>query len=140
MWTFDSVAAIEQHWGAWYALVTLLRDGVPESSYVHFGGTEPSANAAQLAGTELALRRNLDEAEQAGQSMTRETFLGRFTNAEIAGIYAAAASNNEVFVYVKKMELNPTIHPNHPDTLAGLQALEAEGLIGPGRANQILGL
>lgn len=139
MWTFSSVASIEQAWGQWYALVTLKKDGVEESFHLRFDA-EPTAAQASAAGADLALKKNLEEAPAApGDSIPREVFFGRFTNAEIAAIYQAATQNADLFAYLKKAEINPSVNRKNPDAIDGLQLLEAVGLLAPGRAAEILG-
>jgi hypothetical protein len=138
MWNFLETVRIEQSFGIWHALITLAKFGVPESFYLRFD-SEPDTTSANAAGEALALRKNLDEAPVAeGDVMTREAFFSRFTNIEIARIYKAAESNDNLFAYVKKMELNPIIHKSNLDAIHGLQLLEAVGLIGAGRAAEIL--
>lgn len=140
MWTFDSVARIEQNWNQWSALVTLTKDGLPESFYIKFHD-EPTDNQVQSAGVELALKKNLEEAPNApSDSMAREDFFGLFTNAEIAAIYRASQTNDDLFAYVKKLEINPTVNKNNADVIGGLQLLEQAGLLASGRADQIRGV
>lgn len=137
-WSFLSVARIEQQWGQWYALVTLQKDA-PESFFLRFDA-EPAPEQAAAAGADLALKKNIEEAPSApGDSITREDFFGRFTNAEIAAIYAAAGQNADLFAYLKKAEINPSVNRRNADVIGGLQLLELVGLIGPGRATEILG-
>jgi hypothetical protein len=137
LWSFVSVARIEQHFGQWYALVTLEKDA-QESMFIKFDA-EPTTEQAAAAGQAMALRRNLDEAPSApGDSITREDFFGRFTNAEIAAIYQAAGQSADLFAYLKKAEINPSVNRKNEDAIAGLQLLEAVGLLGPGRAAEIL--
>jgi hypothetical protein len=137
-WSFLSVTRIEQQWGQWYALVTLQKDA-PESFFIRFDA-EPTADQAAAAGADLALKKNIEEAPSApGDSIARETFFGRFTNAEIAAIYAAAGQNPDLFAYLKKAEINPSVNRKNADVINGLQLLETIGLIGPGRAAEILG-
>lgn len=139
MWYFLETVRIEQSFGIWYALVTLNKEGIPESFYLRFD-SQPTMDAANAAGESLALKKNLEDAPLVaeGDSLSREAFFARFTNTEIATIYKAAATNDNLFAYVKKMELNPTIHKSNSDVISGLQLLEAVGLIGAGRAAQIL--
>lgn len=132
MWTFCRTALVEQRFGVCYSLATLAKFGVEESFFIKHG-QPPTLEQADAAGRELALRKNLDEAVAAGDAMTREDFLGRFTNSEIARIYRAAAVDDNVFAYVKKMELNPTIRRNSLETQSGLAALEQAGLLDEGR-------
>lgn len=147
MWTFVETVRIESNFGRWSALVTLEKGGVPESCYLNFRDVEPTSTQADAAGAAYALRRTLDESPDmaiaaadaaANEFMPREIFFAKFTNTEIAAIYRAMNSNDNLFAYVKKMEITPMIRRAHPDTVNGLNMLEAVGLIGPGRAAQIL--
>lgn len=140
MWTFRTTARIACDFGIWHALVTLENDGVPESFFINFRDREPTEAQAAAAGAALALQKNLAEAPSApGDSLPREVFFDRFTNAEIAAIYRAAADNDDLFAYIKKLEMNPTVNRRNGDVIDGVQLLEAAGLIGPGRAAAILG-
>lgn len=65
-------------------------------------------------------------------------FLRLFTDAELAGLLVAATQYPQVAVYQYKLDQAPSVRLNDPDILAGLPALEALGLLGPGRAAQIL--
>lgn len=138
VWSFVEVARIEQQFGQWYALVTLAKEA-PESFFVRFDA-EPTPAQAAAAGADFALKKNLEEAPAApGDSIPREEFFSRFTNSEIATIYAAANSNADLFAYLKKAEINPSVNRKHAEVIDGLQLLEAVGLIAPGRAADILG-
>ena len=87
----------------------------------------------------FTLKRNLQSGAVVSDSISREDFFGRFTNAEIANIYRASTQNDDLFAYVKKLEINPTVNRKNADVVAGLGLLEAVGLLGAGRAAQILG-
>ena len=67
-------------------------------------------------------------------------YMDRFTEAELIGIYAAAEVYPEVKIWIKKFERAPEVSLSDLRTIAGVQALEAAGLIGVGRANEILGI
>lgn len=139
MWSFVEVVRIEQHWGKWCALVTLVKAGVPESFYLKFDA-EPTPAQAQAAGIDLALRKTLDEAPvAAGRSITQDEFVKRFTLAEIGGIYAAAPGNASLLAFVKRLEFSPSVDLDSDDVVNGLALLEQVGLIGAGRAAQIRG-
>lgn len=141
MWTFVEVVRIGQDFGVWYTLVTLSKGGTPESFFISFGDTEPDEQKAAAEGSRLALRKNLDEAPPAqGDSLPREAFLERFTATEFTRIYQAANVSPDVFMYVKKMEINPTVNRTNPVLIGGLQMLEQAGMLDhPGRAAEILG-
>lgn len=138
MWTFSTVERTDESFGQWFALVTLVKNDVPESFYIKFDA-QPSTEQAASAGTELALKKNLEEAAQVTSALTRAAFVERFSIAEIGRIYAAAPSSPLLLAFTKKLEFNDTIHLNNPDTIAGVNLLEQFGLLdGVGRASQIL--
>lgn len=72
------------------------------------------------------------------QPVTRFAFMARFTTAELAGIYAAAASDVGVLVWTKLLEAATTIELDHPQTLAGVAALVTAELLTQERADAIL--
>lgn len=67
-------------------------------------------------------------------------YMERFNDTELAAIYSAAKVNVAVEVWLKKFERSTEVNLDDPRTVAGVQALESAGLIGEGRANEILGL
>lgn len=70
--------------------------------------------------------------------ISKLAYMDRFTAAELEGIYGAAKVSLAVEVWMEKFKLAEFIDLADPRTLAGLQALESGGLIGPGRALEIL--
>jgi hypothetical protein len=64
--------------------------------------------------------------------------MNRFTDAELAGIYTAAKSIIAVEIWFEKFKLAGDINLDDPRTVAGLQAMEAAGLLVAGRASEIL--
>jgi hypothetical protein len=77
-------------------------------------------------------------AEAPSRILTQTQYMNRFTQAELEAIYAAEAVSVAVRVWIKRFEAAPTIDLDTANTIAGLQAMEAAGLIGAGRANEIL--
>ena len=73
-----------------------------------------------------------------GRVLTRSDFLKRITDAELAGILAAAKLSVPVEVWVKRFDVAEEVDLDDPLTVGGLYALEAGGLIAPGRAGEIL--
>jgi hypothetical protein len=140
MWTFLEVANVAQEWGIWHALITLSKDGVPESFYLKFDA-EPTLERAQQAGVDFARRKNIMEApaapEAPSRSISRQDFVSRFLMSEIGAIYAASASNVNLLAFVKKLELYATVNLDNEDTRTGLQLLEQAGILGQGRAAEI---
>ena len=139
MYVYDSTARIATDFGKWYALVTLKKDGVPTSHFLTFD-TQPTSEQVKNAAEAFALQKNIAEAPvmASTQSISRETFFGRFTNTEIAAIYRASASNDTLFAYVKKLEINPTVNIANAEVIAGLALLEKAGLLAVGRSADIL--
>jgi hypothetical protein len=71
-------------------------------------------------------------------TLNKIDFLRLFTQAERIGIRAAAAVNAVVADYQYMLDAATTVDLSDPDILAGIPLLETAGLIGPGRAAQIL--
>lgn len=139
MITFSRIERIASDFGQWHALVVITKDGVEQAHFLRFD-REPSAAQAEKAGKDHALRLNLAEAPNVSLTVVaREDFFARFTNKEISKIYRASNTNDDVLAFVKRLEMQPTLRLNHPDVTAGLQLLEAGGLLAVGRAAEILG-
>ena len=69
---------------------------------------------------------------------TKLEFFDRFTDAEQVAIYDAAKTVTQVQIWLDKFKLASDIDVTDPRTIAGIQALEAAGLLAAGRAAQIL--
>lgn len=78
------------------------------------------------------------EPQSAARPITKLSFMERFTDEELAAIYAAAKTDVRVEVWMDKMKLASEIDLADPRTRAGVEALEALGLIGQGRAAEVL--
>jgi hypothetical protein len=70
--------------------------------------------------------------------LTKLAYMNRFTDTELAGIYTAAKSVVQIEVWLDKFKLAEEINLDDPSTIAGVQALEAAGLLIAGRAAEIL--
>jgi hypothetical protein len=70
--------------------------------------------------------------------LNKVDFLRLFTQAERINIRAAAAVDPVVADYQSMLDAATTVNLQDPDILAGVPLLEQAGLIGPGRAAQIL--
>lgn len=66
------------------------------------------------------------------------SFMELFTDSEMVGILDAAKVNTSVQLFVMKMEQASYIDLDYPATIAGVQSLEAGGLLSAGRAEEIL--
>jgi hypothetical protein len=73
-------------------------------------------------------------------TLSKLDFLNRFTVDERVAIRTAAQSNAQVADYLGLLDAAQTVDLTDARTTAGVQALEAAGLIAQGRAAQILAL
>lgn len=74
------------------------------------------------------------------KNVTRLAFLNRFTADERIGIRTAAAQSPAVHDYMAMLDAAQDVDLTDPRTIGGVQALEGAGLIGEGRAAEILAL
>lgn len=70
--------------------------------------------------------------------LSHKAFSDLFTAAELQAILGAAESSTAVRAWWEKFKLAKDVNMTDPATLAGVQALEIAGLIGDGRAAEIL--
>jgi hypothetical protein len=86
------------------------------------------------------------EWSQRMNSIPSAAFVLRFTAAEISGIMAGAAAMDaggvllypQLQAYLDRLASEPTVNLTNPDAIAGVQLLEASGMLAPGRAAEIL--
>lgn len=71
--------------------------------------------------------------------ITKLSFRNRFTDAEKLAIYTAAESSAQIRVWLDDLAAAEFIDLDYPATVAGVQALEVAGLIGSGRAAEVVG-
>lgn len=87
-----------------------------------------------------AVQFAVTEADRAiPQRLTRLQFLSRFTDEEMQSIVAAADTSPALKAALLKWQTAEGIVLTDPTTIAGVQALEIAGLIGEGRAAEVLG-
>jgi len=82
---------------------------------------------------EVPLPRPLAE-----KRITKLEFVNRFTSDEFKAIIAASKVNADIELWMMKFNLATYIDLNSGQVNEGLQGLEAAGLIGAGRANEII--
>ena len=70
--------------------------------------------------------------------LTHLEFMGRFTDAELVGIYTAAKSSVPVEIWLDKFKLASDVDRTDARTIAGLAGMESAGLLAAGRAAEIL--
>lgn len=75
---------------------------------------------------------------EAASSITKLAFRNRFTIAEKTALYEAAKTEVEVQIYLDDIQAATYIDLSRPDTIAGVQQLEALGVLAEGRAAEIL--
>lgn len=146
--------------------IDLNADGLAVAVTETHADLEPSAQRVQVAGLRSDLLGQIYDVQAsaaAGQpvfvapapaapvftKLTKFGFRGRFTQAEKTAIELASlddpaapmaqrAQAADIRVYLADVAAATYIDPQHTETRAGVQALEAAGLIGTGRALQIL--
>lgn len=79
------------------------------------------------------------EGQVIGRTLTRLEFLRRFTQAERIAIRAAAVQSPALNDFLELLDMAEEVHTDHPDTVSAITMLTAAGLLGPGRAAEILG-
>ena len=104
-----------------------------------------SSNAAEAAvdaltdvGSVQTFTWSIDVAVAAPRRLTHKGFSDRFTDAEMQAILAAAETNAALNAWWEKFKLARDINLDDPATQGGVQALEIAGLIGEGRAAEVL--
>lgn len=70
--------------------------------------------------------------------VTPREFLALLTDAELQAVLTAAKSSVAIEAWKIRLEAARNIDLTFAETIAGVNALEASGLIGPGRAAEIL--
>lgn len=69
--------------------------------------------------------------------LTKLEYMNRFTDSELAAIYTAAKTVVQVEIWLEKFKAATEVNLDDLVTVAGLDALEAAGLIGEGRSAEI---
>jgi hypothetical protein len=73
-------------------------------------------------------------------TITKLAFLNRMTSSERIGIREAAKVSPAIHDYMAMLDAAQDVDLTDPRTIGGVQALEGAGLIGEGRAAEILAL
>jgi hypothetical protein len=100
-------------------------------------GHEPMTQAEAEECAAIVLARISNPASDPLE-LNKTDFINLFTHDELAGLLEAAKTVPAVAVYQYKLDQASVVRLNDPDILAGLPALEAYGLLAPGRAAKIL--
>lgn len=83
-------------------------------------------------------QRMMSQQNQEDHMITRLDFMSRFTDVELVTIYSAAKSSVQIEVWLEKVKMATDISLTDPRTVSGIFALEQIGMIGPGRAKEVL--
>ena len=97
-----------------------------------------SADSGELHTWDANTRQFRDEGVAAARTLTRLQYMTRFTQAELETIYGLSDTNMAVRVWVKMFERADVVDLDDARTVTGLQRLEAAGILGAGRAAEIL--
>jgi len=73
-----------------------------------------------------------------GYKITRLAFKKRMTDAERIAVRGAAAVNDTIYDFMDLLSDATYVDLEDPETVAGVAALEGAGLLGAGRASEIL--
>lgn len=99
---------------------------------------EAAVDALTDVGSVQTFTWSIDVAVAAPRRLTHKGFSDRFTDAEMQAILAAAEANAALKTWWEKFKLARDINLDDPATQGGVQALEIAGLIGEGRAAEVL--
>ena len=124
-------AVYETATGALKSVGTVVADPLPAGLSALALSTQPAGqvwNASTLA-FETPVARTI---------LTPYQFVNLFTPTEMAGILAAATTNAAVNLYIEMLHFAQEVDLSDPNTVSGVNALAAAGLITAARAAQIL--
>ncbi len=110
------------------------REAIRRSS----NSAEAAVDALTDVGSVQTFTWSIDVAVAAPRRLTHKGFSDRFTDAEMQAILAAAETNAALKTWWEKFKLARDINLDDPATQGGVQALEIAGLIGEGRAAEVL--
>jgi len=116
--------------------VTNVAIGQPDSSWVVTDGTV--SIGATYNGTVFTPEPSPLPEEIEPTPITLLAFRNRFTMTEKQGIYTAAETVVDIRIFLDDIAAASEIDLTDPQTIAGVQALEAAGLITTVRATEIL--
>lgn len=116
----------------------LLPEFASNIQMVPIGGLDPQPQTGWLYDGNTFSEAPTPPAPDYGTKITRLAMRNRFTFQEKVAIETAAESSPAVRVWLKDLEVSTFIDLGRPDTQAGVQQLEIDGLIALGRATEIL--
>ena len=117
-----------QYLGAKYYNVEL---GVDTYYVIDYTPEQLAEIAAQKAAREAERQRRL-------ATITKYQFMSRFTMDEKKTIFGLGSTNIDIKVWIATFNISDDIYLKEPDTIEGVNMLETAGIIGVGRAAEIL--
>lgn len=96
------------------------------------------AYLAWIEAGNTATTTTVEVPEVQSRMITKLAYMNRFQDAELAALYTAAKTVVQIEVWLEKFKMSEFIDLDDPRTIGGVQALEAAGLLGAGRAAAIL--
>ena len=87
---------------------------------------------------EPAPENAIADAQHPTTPLTKLAFMNRFTMDELVAVYTAAKTEVLVEVFLDKLKLAEHVDVTDPQTIAGLQALAASGLLAETRVQEVL--
>lgn len=128
---------------SYYLYSTLTNDLVEVSDFMLQPGNDQAVSEAPVSKadieTQYTWNKEICSFElKPKRLITKLDYMNRFTDTELATIYTVAKTNIAVEIWLEKFKLASEINLDDPRTIGGVQALEQYGLIGAGRAMEIL--
>lgn len=71
-------------------------------------------------------------------TISKNAFVGRFTDEESEALLTASKINNNISMFIQKIDFMGTVDMLSPNLIAAVNRMETEGIIGAGRAAEIL--
>ena len=126
--------------------MTLLESETPKSILSYREAVRRASNRAETELSKLRSTKTINafmwQVEPSdypsNKSLTHLEFLRRFTSEERIAITQAGLSNTAIADYIKMLDVAKFINTTDSDVAAGVQSLEAAGVIDVGRAAEIL--
>ncbi len=128
---------------AYYTYSNTTRELLEVSDFPLGPGDDYSVSEVPISKQELEsqytwVKESLSFEIQQKRLITKLEYMNKFTDTELATIYTVAKTSIAVEIWLEKFKLASDINLDDPRVVGGLQALEQFGLIGPGRAAEIL--
>lgn len=128
---------------AFYTYSTLTRQLIEVSDFMLNPGDDCATSEIPISKSELESVYTWDTESCSFQVVpkrviTKLEYMNKFTDVELATIYTLAKTNVGIEIWLEKFKLASDINLDDVRTIGGVTALEQAGIIGPGRAQEIL--